>query len=204
MEASLWAELLKFCGQGFFWKARLHEGHILPARSARMALHPMPTGICPPAPGNDRNERTCFSWPHSGMCSVHVLFLHMAKRPNGRLAQVLGTPVKFPSDSRANAIPWHRSSSSQKALWCRGALRVGGVRWAVEVSLGLSLKLLFCNPFSNLPKPDLLQPSLPQPGHQHLLHCALRLGSFGTSWITCTSLIPWATSCSPKTAGYQP
>ena len=135
-----------------------------------------------------------------GVCSVHVLFLHMAKRPNGRLAQVLGTPVKFPSDSRANAIPWHRSSSSQKALWCRGALRVGGVRWAVEVSLGLSLKLLFCNPFSNLPKPDLLQPSLPQPGHQHLLHCALRLGSFGTSWITCTSLIPWATSCSPKTA----
>ena len=124
----------------------------------------------------------------------------MAKRPNGRLAQVLGTPVKFPSDSRAIAIPWHRSSSSQKALWCRGALRVGGVRWAVEVSLGLSLKLLFCNPFSNLPKPDLLQLSLPQPGHQHLLHCALRLGSFGTSWITCTSLIPWATSCSPKTA----
>ena len=59
-------------------------------------------------------------------------------------------------------------------------------------------------PFSNLPKPDLLQLSLPQPGHQHLLHCALRLGSFGTSWITCTSLIPWATSCSPKTAGYQP
>ena len=128
----------------------------------------------------------------------------MAKRPNGRLAQVLGTPVKFPSDSRANAIPWHRSSSSQKALWCRGALRVGGVRWAVEVSLGLSLKLLSCNPFSNLPKPDLPQLSLPQSGHQHLLHCALRLGSFGTSWITCTSLIPWPTSCSPKTAGYQP
>ena len=135
-----------------------------------------------------------------GVCFVHVLFLHVAKRPNGRLAQVLGTPVKFPSDSRAIAIPWHRSSSSQKALWCRGALRVGGVRWAVEVSLGLSLKLLFCNPFSNLPKPDLLQLSLPQPGRQHLLHCALRLGSFGTSWITCTSLIPWATSCSPKTA----
>ena len=128
----------------------------------------------------------------------------MAKRPNGRLAQVLGTPVKFPSDSRAIAIPWHRSSSSQKALWCRGALRVGGVRWAVEVFLGLSLKLLFCNPFLTSPKPDLLQLSLPQPGHQHLLHCALRLGSFGTSWITCTSLIPWATSCSPKTAGYQP
>ena len=127
----------------------------------------------------------------------------MAKRPNGRLAQVLGTPVKFPSDSRANAIPWHRSSSSQKALWCRGALRVGGVRWAVEVSLGLSLKLLSCNPFSNLPKPDLPQLSLPQSGHQHLLHCALRLGSFGTSWITCTSLIPWATSCSPKTALYN-
>ena len=134
------------------------------------------------------------------MCFVHVLFHHVAKRPNGRLAQVLGTPVKFPSDSRAIAIPWHRSSSSQKALWCRGALRVGGVRWAVEVFLGLSLKLLFCNPFLTSPKPDLLQLSLPQPGHQHLLHCALRLGSFGTSWITCTSLIPWATSCSPKTA----
>ena len=127
-----------------------------------------------------------------------MLFLHVAKRPNGRLAQVLGTPVKFPSDSRANAISWHRSSSPQKVLWCRGALGVGGVRWAVEVSLGLSLKLLFCNPFSNLPKPDLLQLSLPQPGHQHLLHCALRLGSFGTSWITCTSLIPWATSFRPK------
>ena len=140
----------------------------------------------------------------SKLCFVHVLFHHVAKRPNGRLAQVLGTPVKFPSDSRAIAIPWHRSSSSQKALWCRGALRVGGVRWAVEVFLGLSLKLLFCNPFLTSPKPDLLQLSLPQPGHQHLLHCALRLGSFGTSWITCTSLIPWATSCSPKTAGYQP
>ena len=138
------------------------------------------------------------------LCFVHVLFHHVAKRPNGRLAQVLGTPVKFPSDSRAIAIPWHRSSSSQKALWCRGALGVGGVRWAVEVFLGLSLKLLFCNPFLTSPKPDLLQLSLPQPGHQHLLHCALRLGSFGTSWITCTSLIPWATSCSPKTAGYQP
>ena len=86
-----------------------------------------------------------------GVCFVHVLFLHVAKRPNGRLAQVLGTPVKFPSDSRAIAIPWHRSSSSQKALWCRGALRVGGVRWAVEVSLGLSLKLLFCNPFLTSP-----------------------------------------------------
>ena len=135
-----------------------------------------------------------------GVCFVHVLFHHVAKRPNGLLAQVLGTPVKFPSDSRAIAIPWHRSSSSQKALWCRGALRVGGVRWAVEVFLGLSLKLLFCNPFLTSPKPDLLQLSLPQPGHQHLLHCALRLGSFGTSWITCTSLIPWATSCSPKTA----
>ena len=137
-----------------------------------------------------------------GVCFVHVLFHHVAKRPNGRLAQVLGTPVKFPSDSRAIAIPWHRSSSSQKALWCRGALRVGGVRWAVEVFLGLSPKLLFCNPFLTSPKPDLLQLSLPQPGHQHLLHCALRLGSFGTSWITCTSLIPWATSCSPKTAIY--
>ena len=101
------------------------------------------------------------------------------------------------------AIPWDRSSSSQKALWCRGALRVGGVRWAVEVFLGLSLKLLFCNPFLTSPKPDLLQLSLPQPGHQHLLHCALRLGSFGTSWITCTSLIPWATSCSPKTAQWN-
>ena len=138
-----------------------------------------------------------------GVCFVHVLFHHVAKRPNGRLAQVLGTPVKFPSDSRAIAIPWHRSSSSQKALWCRGALRVGGVRWAVEVFLGLSLKLLFCNPFLTSPKPDLLQLSLPQPGHQHLLHCALRLGSFGTSWITCTSLIPWATSCSPKTAPFK-
>ena len=138
-----------------------------------------------------------------GVCFVHVLFHHVAKRPNGRLAQVLGTPVKFPSDSRAIAIPWHRSSSSQKALWCRGALRVGGVRWAVEVFLGLSLKLLFCNPFLTSPKPDLLQLSLPQPGHQHLLHCALRLGSFGTSWITCTSLIPWATSCSPKTAFFN-
>ena len=137
-----------------------------------------------------------------GVCFVHVLFHHVAKRPNGRLAQVLGTPVKFPSDSRAIALPWHRSSSSQKALWCRGALRVGGVRWAVEVFLGLSLKLLFCNPFLTSPKPDLLQLSLPQPGHQHLLHCALRLGSFGTSWITCTSLIPWATSCSPKTAPF--
>ena len=135
-----------------------------------------------------------------GVCFVHVLFLHVAKRPNGRLAQVLGTPVKFPSDSRAIAIPWHRSSSSQKSLWCRCALRVGGVRWAVEVFLGLSLKLLFCNPFLTSPKPDLLQPSLPQPGHQHILHCALRLGSFGISWITCTSLTPWATSCSPKTA----
>ena len=139
-----------------------------------------------------------------GVCFVHVLFHHVAKRPNGRLAQVLGTPVKFPSDSRAIAIPCHRSSSSQKALWCRGALRVGGVRWAVEVFLGLSLKLLFCNPFLTSPKPDLLQLSLPQPGHQHLLHCALRLGSFGTSWITCTSLIPWATSCSPKTASSNP
>ena len=85
------------------------------------------------------------------VCFVHVLFLHMAKRPNGRLAQVLGTPVKFPSGSRANAIPWHCSSSAQKALRCRGALGVGGVRWAVEVSLGLSLKATFCNHILTFP-----------------------------------------------------
>ena len=31
----------------------------------------------------------CQSAPHLFLCFVHVLFLHTAKRPNGRLAQVL-------------------------------------------------------------------------------------------------------------------
>ena len=78
---------------------------------------------------------------------------------------------------------------------------LGGGWLVVEDFLGLVLNFTFCcNLFSDPPKLDLLQLSLPQPGHQQLHHCALGLGSFGTSWITCTSLIPWATSCSPKTA----
>ena len=121
---------------------------------------------------------------------------------NGRMAVRLKfkPPVRGPSDLRASAIARRLASSSGKGPGAAAA----GVRWWVAGRRGLpgpgSELHFYCNLFSNPPKLDLLQLSLPQPGHQQLHHCALGLGSFGTSWITCTSLIPWATSCSPKTA----
>ena len=61
--------------------------------------------------------------------------------------------------------------------------RSGGRRCSVgrRGVLGPVPQSYFLQPYSNIPKPDLLQLSLPQSGHRHLLHCALGLGSFGIS-----------------------
>ena len=61
--------------------------------------------------------------------------------------------------------------------------RSGGRRCSVgrRGVLGPVPQSYFLQPYSNIPIPDLLQLSLPQSGHRHLLHCALGLGSSGTS-----------------------
>ena len=112
------------------------------------------------------------------MCFVHVLFLHKANRPNGRLAQVLQSPVSLCLVSLAGAIQRQPSTSSGKVsvLGAAGCRRYPVVR---QCLLGPIVNLILFNLISNIPKPLLCQPSLPQPGHHPQLHPSCVTGRCG-------------------------
>ena len=145
------------------------------------------------APCRPRNFiiHVCLRGDTLHLCFVHVLFLHMAKRPNGRLAQVF----TFRQVGIGLTLERHSLAAFFVLEPKRVRRGVGGARWVALFYLGLVLNLILFNLISNIPILLLCQPSLPQPGHRVLwVHCDL----------LCAHLLPWATSCSPKTAGYQP